>query len=58
MVEVGSWSWPVKVHPGKKPQKKKNSTVFDGEFDSQSNTVEFFCLRIFSLGALLPVNFY
>ena len=52
MVEVGTWSLPVKVHPEKKPQ-WKNSTVSDREFQSLSRTVEFFDLRIFSLGALL-----
>jgi hypothetical protein len=51
------WSLPLKVHPEKKPQSKKNSTVIDREFDPVSITVEFFGLRIFSLGALLPANF-
>jgi hypothetical protein len=40
----------------KKTAIKKNSTVFNREFDSLLNTVEFFDLRIFSLGALLPAN--
>jgi hypothetical protein len=57
MVEVATWSLPVKVHPEKKLQSKKNSTVIDREFDSVSITVEFFGLRIFSLGTLLPANF-
>jgi hypothetical protein len=56
MVEVGTWSLTVKVHPEKKPQSKKNSTVFNTEFEPILNTVEFFDLRIFSLGALLPEN--
>jgi hypothetical protein len=29
MLEVGTWSLPAKVHPEKKPQSKKNSTVSD-----------------------------
>jgi hypothetical protein len=57
MVEAGTWSLQVKVHPEKKPQSKKNSTVIDREFDSLSITVEFFDLRIFSLGAFLPANY-
>jgi hypothetical protein len=56
MVEAGTGSLPAKVHPEKKPQSKKNSTVIDREFDSLSATVEFFDLRIFSLGALLRAN--
>jgi hypothetical protein len=56
MVEVGTWSLPVKVHP-EKNRNQKNSTVIDREFDPVSITVEFFGLRIFSLGALLPANF-
>jgi hypothetical protein len=56
MVEVATWSLPVKVHP-KKNRNQKNSTVIDREFDPVSITVEFFGLRIFSLGALLPENF-
>jgi hypothetical protein len=56
MVEAGTWSLPVKVHP-KKTAIKNNSTVSDREFDSLSLTVEFFDLRIFSFGALLPENF-
>jgi hypothetical protein len=42
-----------KSAPRKKTAIKKNSTVSDREFDSRSLTVEFFGLRIFSLGALL-----
>jgi hypothetical protein len=57
MVEVGTWSLPVKVHPEKKPQSKKTSTVIDMELGPVSITVEFFSLRIFSLCALLPANF-
>jgi hypothetical protein len=45
MVEVGTWD--LEVHPEKKPQSKKNSTVIDREFDLVSITVEFFGLRIF-----------
>jgi hypothetical protein len=56
MVEVGTLSLFAKVHPEKKPQSKKNSTVSDREFDSLSLTIEFFDLRIFSLGALLRAN--
>jgi hypothetical protein len=57
MVEVATWSLPLKVHPEKKPQSKKTSTVLDREFDPVSIIVEFFGLQIFSLGALLPANF-
>jgi hypothetical protein len=46
MVEAGTWSLQVKVHPGKKTAIEKNSTVSDMEFDSLSLTVEFFDLRI------------
>jgi hypothetical protein len=56
MVEVGTWSLPVKVHP-EKNRNQNNSTVIYREFDPVSITVEFFGLRIFSLGALLPANF-
>ena len=49
MVDGGTWSLPAKVHPEKKPQSKKSSTVSDREFDRLSDTVEFFDLRIFSL---------
>jgi hypothetical protein len=52
MVEAGTWSLPTKVHPEKETAIKKNSTVSDWEFDSLSDTVEFFDLRIFPLGAL------
>ena len=55
MVEAGDWSLPVKVHPEKKPQ-SKNSTVIDREFDSLSITIEFFDVRIFSLGEVLSAN--
>ena len=48
MVEVGTWILFTKVTP-KKTAIKKNSTVSDREFDSLSDTVEFFDLRIFSL---------
>jgi hypothetical protein len=37
----------------KKTAIEKNSTVIDSEFDSLSITVEFFDLRIFSLGEVL-----
>ena len=47
MVEVATLSLPVKVHPEKNRNQKKNSTVIDREFDSLSITVEFFGLRIF-----------
>jgi hypothetical protein len=57
MVEAGTLSLPVKVHPEKKTAIKKNSTVRNREFDFLFLTVEFFGLRIFSLGALLPTNF-
>jgi hypothetical protein len=56
MVEAGTWSLLTKVHPEKKPQSKKNSTVTDREFDRLSATVEFFGLRIFSLGEVLWAN--
>jgi hypothetical protein len=46
MVEVGTWSLLTKVTP-KKNRNRKNSTVYDREFDSLSDTVEFFDLRIF-----------
>ena len=46
MVEVGTLSLPVKVHPEKNCN-QKNSTVIDREFDLVSITVEFFGLRIF-----------
>jgi hypothetical protein len=36
----------------------KNSTGIDRKSDSLSITVELFHLRIFSLGELLPANFY
>jgi hypothetical protein len=52
MVEVGNLSLPTKIHPEKKPQ-SKNSTVADREFDHLSAIVEFFDLRIFSLGEVL-----
>jgi hypothetical protein len=42
-----------KSAPRKKTAIKKYSTVIDREFDRLSITVEFFDLRIFSLGALL-----
>ena len=48
MVEVGTWILSTKVTP-KKTAINKNSTVSDKEFDSLSDTVEFFDLRIFSL---------
>jgi hypothetical protein len=57
MVEVGTWSLPVKIHPEKKTAIEKNSTVSDRECDSLSLTVEFLDLRIFYLGELLPENF-
>jgi hypothetical protein len=47
MVEVATWSLPLKVHPEKDPQSKKNSTVIDRESDPVSITVEFFGLQIF-----------
>jgi hypothetical protein len=53
MVEAGTWSFHAKVHPEKKTVIEKNSTLSDREFDYLSDTVEFFDLRIFSLGALL-----
>ena len=53
MVEAGTGSFPTKI-PQKKNRNQKNSTVGDREFDSLLLTVEFFDLRIFSLGALLP----
>jgi hypothetical protein len=54
MVEVGTWILFAKVTP-KKTAIKKNSTVSDSlrEFDSLSDTVEFFDLRLFSLCELL-----
>jgi hypothetical protein len=55
MVEVGTLSLPAKGHP-EKNRNQKYSTVSDREFDSLSDTVEFFDLRIFSLGALLRAN--
>ena len=55
MVEVGNWILFTKVTP-KKTAIKKNSTVSDREFDSLSDTVEFFDLRIFSLCELLLEN--
>ena len=51
MVEVGTWILFTKVTP-KKTAIKKNSTVSDREFDSLSDTVEFF-----DLGFFLYVNF-
>ena len=48
MVEEGTWILSTKVTP-KKTAINKNSTVSDKEFDSLSDTVEFFDLRIFSL---------
>jgi hypothetical protein len=53
MVEAGTGSLPTKIHPEKKTAIKKNSTVTDREVDSLSATVEFFVLRIFSLGEVL-----
>jgi hypothetical protein len=52
MVEVGTWILFTKLTP-KKTAIKKKSTVSDREFDSLSDTVEFFDLRIFSLCELL-----
>ena len=46
----------VKSAPRKKTAIKKNSTVIDRESDPVSITVEFFGLRIFTLGALLREN--
>jgi hypothetical protein len=57
MVEAGTRSLPAKIHPEKKNRNQKNSTVRDKEFDSLSLTVEFFDLRIFSLGEVLLANF-
>jgi hypothetical protein len=45
-----------KSSPRKKTAIEKKSTVSDREFDSLSDTVEFFDLRIFSSGELLPAN--
>jgi hypothetical protein len=53
MVEAGTGSLSAKVHPEKKTTIEKNSTVSDREFDSLSEIVGFFDLRIFSLGELL-----
>ena len=50
--------WVPGVCPQKFPLKKpqsKNSTVSDREFDSLSDTVQFFDLQIFSLCELLWV---
>jgi hypothetical protein len=55
MVEAGTGSLHTKIHP-EKNRNQKNSTVSYREFDSLSDTVEFFDLRIFSLGALLRAN--
>ena len=55
MVEAGTSSLPVKVHP-EKNRNQKNSTVRNREFDVLILIVEFFGLWIFSLGALLPAN--
>jgi hypothetical protein len=56
MVVVGIWGLHAKVHPQKKTAIEKNSTVVDREFDSLLITVEFFDLRIFSLGEILRAN--
>jgi hypothetical protein len=40
MVEVGTWSLPIKVHPEKKLQSKK-LTVIDREFDFLYISLEF-----------------
>jgi hypothetical protein len=56
MVEAGTGSLTAKIHPEKKTSIKKNSTVSDREFDFLSDTVEFFDLRIFSLGEVLWAN--
>jgi hypothetical protein len=42
MVEAGNWSLLTKVHPEKKTAIEKNSTVFDRESNSKSNTVDLF----------------
>ena len=60
MVEVGTWSLPVKVHP-EKTAIQKNSTAIDREFDSLSITVEFyrppdFFFRCTFTGKLLLAN--
>jgi hypothetical protein len=57
MVEAGTWSLPGKNHPKKKPQSKKTRRL-NREFDALFLTVEFFDLRIFSLGELLRANYY
>jgi hypothetical protein len=57
MVEAGTGSLPTKI-PQKKNRNQKNSTVGDREFDSLLLTVEFFDLRIFSLGEVLWANFF
>jgi hypothetical protein len=56
MVEAGTSRFAAKSSPRKKTAIKKNTTVIDMEFQSISITVEFFGLRIFSLGELLPAN--
>jgi hypothetical protein len=53
MVEAGTGSLLTKSAPRKKTAIKKNSTVIDREFDSLFLTVEFFDLRVFSLGEVL-----
>jgi hypothetical protein len=56
VVEVGATVCPQKFTP-KKTAIEKNSTVKNREFDSIFFTIEFFGLRIFSLGELLRENF-
>ena len=59
MVEVGTWSLPVKVHP-EKNRNQKNSTVIDREFDFLSITVEFsasgFFFRCTFMGKLMHAS--
>jgi hypothetical protein len=36
MVEAGTWSLRLKIHPEKKPQKKKNKTVIEMVFEPKT----------------------
>ena len=56
MVEAGTGSLPTKIPPKKTAIKKLDGKTSDREFDSLSDTVEFFDLRIFSLGEFSPAN--
>jgi hypothetical protein len=61
MVEVGTWSSPVKVHQEKNRNQKKISTVFDRETKFPIDYRRIFLIAVFSwctfTGKLLLANF-